>query len=189
MLVHHVRQAAIKFCSRTQAWRADLAAIVADGTATSFQLVLPEGTVVSRLLRVTVTPAQQRPEPAEIYTADEGQALIDDDTGRLLAYTDAARTAVTVWPAQPSGTPIKVRASLQPSQAAAELPDGLVEQYAQEIARGALSTLLALDGKPWSKPALAGTYGMQFEQDIHTAARAAERGFARSGRRSTTRYF
>lgn len=189
MLLHHVRQAAIEFFSKTHAWRADLAAIVADGTATSFALVLPTGAVVSRLLGVSVTPAQQQPQAAEMYEADEGQERIDEETGRLLAFTDALRQSVTVWPLQANGTAIKVRAVLKPSLAADELPDGLVEQYAQQIARGALATLLAVDGKPWTKPALAGTYGLQFQQDINTAARVAERGFARSGRRTTTKWF
>lgn len=189
MLVHHVRQAAIEFFRRTHAWRSDLAAIVADGTATTFPLALPAGAVVGRLLGVKVTPAQQQPDPAEIYDAAEGQERIDDGTGRLLAFTNAERLSVTVWPLQAAGTSIKVRAALKPSQAADELPDGLVEQYAPAIARGALATLLAVDDKPWTKPAMAGTYGLQFEQDINTAARVAERGFARSGRRSTTKWF
>lgn len=189
-VLHNVRLATIEFFRRTHVWEADLTPITADGVLTLFPLTLPTDSVVDKLQRVRVQPTDQEPRKIAVFENKEGQEQADSGFAcDPFAFTDVSRRALNVWPLQLAATSIFVRASLKPSLAALTLPDDLFEQYAEVISHGALSKLLAIPEKPWTNASAAGLYGIKFESVIATSARIAERGFAQSTRRSTTKFF
>lgn len=185
----HLRQAAIAFCAQTMAWKASLPPLSGNGTATSFTMVPPTDGRVHRLLRVVLNTPGIEPMSIELLSPDDGAyRMLDEGSLRPIAFTPDG-TSLTVWPAQPTGTSIVATAVVKPSQTAAGVPDALFEDYAQDIADGALATLLAMPGKSWTDLATAGIKGSQVSSRKATVARIVERGQARSRRHSALRWF
>lgn len=187
-LEHHARLAAIEFCRHTNVWRSDLAGIDGDGVATLFTLPLPTDAEVSKLLSVAITATGYSPIDATIRTADVGAQMVRDGTSETIAYTDDLRT-LTVWPAQAIGKTITATVSLKPSITATTFPDALFAHYAQDIAAGALASILAIAKKDWTDVSTAGIKQAEFNAKKASTARKVERGFSNSTRRSATRWF
>jgi len=185
---HHVRLAAIEFCRKTNAWQASLAPLVGDGVLQVFTMVTPSDSQVAKLLGVAISDAYSNVVDAGIREPEYGAQLVRDKTGETIAFTDDL-SMLTVWPVQAVAASIVAKVSLKPAMTAATLPALLFGNYAQDIATGALSTILAMPKKDWTDMAAAGIAATTFKARIGVVARAVERGFAKSVRRSSTRWF
>lgn len=187
-MVHHARQAAIDFIGFTFAWSADLPAITADGTATSWAMTPPAGAVVKKLSAVSATSPGNRAAMAELPDPAEAAQRIQCEDMGLMAYTSDLAT-LTVWPVQPVGTVIGAQVWLKPSQLSEGMPDHLFEQYAKPISCGALAQILAMNEPAWQDMTLAAAKAAEFMAAKNTTARIVERGRAPTTRRSSTRWF
>lgn len=185
---HHVRQAAIDFCRATFVWQANLTAIPGDGASTVFAMAMPAGALACKLLAVTINVTGVAPRPADLVTPEEGAERIRDGDLRPCAFTgDLA--GLVVWPAQPTTASIVPTVALKPSQAAATFPDVLFSQHANDIACGALASLLSLPRQEWTDMQAAAIKAAYFSDRKATIARTVERGASKSGRRSALRWF
>lgn len=144
--------------------------------------------VVAAAIGTTADHIFTRTEDLGISTAADGAQQIRDGSLQPIAFTADLRT-LTVWPAPALAASIVATVSLKPSMTAATFPDALFAHYAQDIAAGALSTILALPKKDWTDMPAAGIADTKFRARMSVVARAVERGFAKSGRRSSTRWF
>lgn len=185
---HHARLAAIEFCRHTNVWQADLDGLAGDGTATLFTLPLPAGAEMAKLLGVSISAAGYGPVDATLRAAGAGAQMVRDDTTETIAYTDDLRT-LTVWPAQAAGKTITARVSLKPSIDAESIPDALFSHYAQDIAAGAIASILMIPKQEWTDTTAAGIKQAEFNAKKASTARKVERGFSNSARRCTTRWF
>jgi hypothetical protein len=185
---HHALLAAIAFCRHTHAWQQPLAALTGDGSETSFQMVRPTDAEVAKIISVAVTEPGLAGTDAGLPPPISGAQHIMDGMLGLIAFTTNLRTLV-VWPAQPAGTSIIATVSLKPSLTAATIPEDLFAHYAQDIAAGALATILAMPNKAWTDLPTAAVRAAEFNARKAAVARIVERGFAKSGRRNTTRWF
>ena len=188
LLKQHARLAAIEFLAHTKAWQAELAPIACNGVLTLFQLVLPADSAVEKLLAVDVTDTYGNISGAGVKTALYGARLVRQGSRDLIAYT-ADRAKLTLLPVQPTGSTFVATVALKPAMDADTLPDEVFEQYGAAIAKGALSSLLAIKDKPWTDTSLARLNFVEFNNAKSVTAREVERGFARSGRRPATRWF
>ena len=185
---HHARQAAIDFCRATLVWQADLTAIAGNGTATVFAMTMPTGALACKLLAVTINVTGVAPRLADLVTPEEGAERIRDGDLRPCAFTgDLA--GLVVWPAQPTTASIVPTVALKPSQAAATFPDVLFNQHANDIACGALATLLSLPKQEWTDMQAASIKAAYFSDRKATIARTVARGAASSRRYSALRWF
>lgn len=185
---HHLRQAAISFCRHTNVWQAPLSALTGNGVLTAFPMTLPSDAEASKLLGVVVNKSGFAPQDASLPIPPDGAQLIRDGSLHLIAFTGDLRT-LTVWPAQPVAASIVATVALKPSMAAATFPDALFGHYAQDIANGALSTILSMPKKDWTDMATAAIKAAEFNARKSTVARIVERGFSKSTRRSAMRWF
>lgn len=185
---HHVRLAAIDFCRSTFVWQDDLDPLVADGVLTTFTMVCPTDAEVCKLLGVSIKDGVLAPVDAEVVAPMDGAQRIRDGHLHPIAFTGDLRGLV-VWPAQPDDAAIVVNVALKPSITAATFPDALFAHHVQDIANGALATILAMPKKDWTDMPAAVIRAGQFSSRKNTLARIVERGFAKSTRRSTTRWF
>jgi hypothetical protein len=188
LMVQHARLAAIDFLKHTKAWRVDLTPLVGDGVLTSFPMVLPADSQVEKLLKVSVTDAFGNKGSASVLTIDYGADLAQSGTQELIAYTPD-RVNLTVHPVQAVDASIVATVALKPTLTAATLPDAVFDQFGQLIAKGALATLLVMKDKPWTDTTAARIAYVEFINAKAVTARQVERGFAKSGRRSATRWF
>lgn len=188
LLVQHARFAAIGFCKHTKVWQAELAPLVGDGALTAFDMVLPDDSQVEKLLGVAVTDAFGNVAEANVRPGMYGAKLARHGSRELIAYT-LDRAALTVTPAQAVDASIVATVALKPTPTATTFPDDLFAQYGAHIANGALSTLTAMPDKPWTDLTTARISAADFINAKAVIARQTERGFARSGRQSATRWF
>ena len=187
-LEHHIRLAAIEFCRKTNVWQADLAPLVGNGVLSLFTMVAPADAQVAKLLGVAISDAYSNVVDAGVKEPLYGAQLVRNQTSETIAFTDDLAT-LTVWPVQAVAASIVAKVALKPTMAATTLPSVLFGNYAQDIATGALSTILALPKKDWTDMPAAGIAATTFRARMSVVAIAVERGFAKSGRRSSTRWF
>jgi len=185
---HHVRQAAIEFCRATFVWQADLAPIAGDGTTTTFALTMPTGALACKLLAVAINTTGFAPVMADLVAPEDGAARIRNDDLRPCAFTGDL-SGLVVWPAQPSTASMVATVALKPSQTAATFPDVLFNQHANDIACGALASLLSMPKQEWTDMQAAGIKAGQFNTRKTTVARIVARGSAKSERKSALRWF
>lgn len=189
LLKQHVRLAAIEFFSYTKAWQSELAPIVADGVKTAFPLTLPADSAVEKLLTVEVTDANGNKSEPGVKTPLYGARLARQNAPDLIAFMTAGRAILNVQPKRPAGETIVATVALKPSMAALTMPDDLFEQFGMDIAKGALSSLLAIKDKPWTDTSLARLMYVEFNNAKAVTSRQVERGFAISQRRSAIRWY
>lgn len=73
--------------------------------------------------------------------------------------------------------------ALQPTQTATTIPDDIYNNFAEDIATGALARIYGIPKKDWSDEPLARSKRTAFEERIGKAARQAAKGFSRGNRR------
>ncbi len=186
---HHLRQAAIEFCSRAHVWKERLDTLLADDSgATRFDLALDDQVEMAKLYTVVFGTGTSR-EEAVIVEQLHGEQCTRDGTSARLAWTDNRRRIFLSW-APDAGTEIDVTVALKPAMTAFDFPDQIFAHHADDIANGALARLLVLPNQTWTNPSLAAMCGEKFTDAIHSGARHAAGGFARRTPRSkSTRFF
>jgi hypothetical protein len=187
-MLHHIRQAAIKFCERTQVWEEDLDGLLGDGFSTQFTLALDDQVALSKLLEVWVQDSSTaRRNQYGIRDAAAGRDAVRNGCEGSIAWA-VDRTDVGVYPAPVADAVIDVTATLKPSQASYSFPDHLFEQHARHIAAGALAELLDMPATTWRDSGKAAIEFAKFEDAMCTAGRQKERGYAKRQRSRTERF-
>lgn len=97
-------------------------------------------------------------------------------------YLQKDERSITVWPVPekryPSG--LTMRVALKPTRASTEIDDVIFEDYAETIACGALSKLMASAGKAYTNVEMAGVHAGYFQKGINVARQRAGHGHVRS---------
>lgn len=169
-LLHHIRQALIRFCDQTLAWQADLPTITTTATANEYAMTLPSEATLVKLM-----------------TADlDGVPLnVNGDTSRGSEAVWTEDRASVLMSFQPeAGKKLSLRAAFRPSQAASTLPPALFELYAGVIATGALATLMDMPGDvTWADPVKARDKRTQFDDGCNSVATEVSKTNSRKPRR------
>lgn len=184
--LHHIRQAAIEFCDRTQVWQEDLDTLLGDGFSTSYALAIDDQVAVAKLLEVWVqdSATASRVQYDNAAPAEGRDAERNGSTGNKAWMVD--RATLGIWPAPILDAAIDVTATLKPSQASYSFPEILFEHHARQIASGALAELFALG--EWADDVKAATERGKFEDAIASESRATEKGNAKRRRCAAERF-
>lgn len=164
--------AAREFCTATAAWTEWADPAVADGATNRFEFDLPGQSELVRVrsVRVGTNTAYKvlssKALPPGWENGEEGCGL--DKTLVMLNLIE-----YLVFPKPAAGTEIVLELVLKPTITALGVGDAVVDEYAKEVAAGALATLMA-QPKPWASP-LATMHRDTFEAAKHTAANAGWR--------------
>lgn len=185
---HHLRLAARDFCQRTGCWHEWADAITADGLTNRFDYDMSatqqELVRIERAVRNDCDKLDVRDErgglPGDWATGDTDRRYAMD----TLVHFDACQFAV--FPKPCASDTIRVEMVFKPSMAATQVPDVLVNSYADEVSKGAKKTLLGMRAREWTDLVQAGRYAGEFESAIH---RVANRAWSRTerGRLNPTR--
>lgn len=152
--VIEIRDAAICFFENTLAWQKTLDAVALAPGATEVAMVVPTGTVVTKVLSVV------------------------DEHGTDVPYI-SDRTTVTVEAAGVART-ITANVALKPTATAEEFDDDLFDEFGGAIAKGAVAQLKAQGGAEWFDQAGAAVAMKLFEDAVASEKRKAFAG-TRSG--------
>lgn len=175
-----IRHAARELCMRTQIWREDLDPMTTVKNRATYELESP--TDQARI--VALITARHHDNRLTPKSAVELNALCptwrDAVSDTAQHFVSDTPTTLTLYPA-PSKTEVRaiteLRAALQPTYAATQLPGILLEDHIEAIAHGALARLLRIPKQDWTDYALAGEYAALFRQDIVDAEIRALKGY------------
>lgn len=183
-LLHHLRQAAIEFCSKTLVWQQELAPIASVAGTGTYLLPVPADAKLVKLLTYTIDGVE-----ASVVTPEHGRKLAQRWASAEVAWT-VDRTNVHFSPVpEANDVPYVFQAALKPTQAATAIPDEVGEHYANDIAEGALASLLSLEKVTWADPVKAGIRRMDFEGRMSRIAAQVSKGFSRGAHRVRARFF
>jgi hypothetical protein len=172
-----IRDAAIEFCDKTQIWTAPSTTTdIKDGYSRYAFDTRTDGAIVT-----TVAYAAVSNNPIELIDAQSLSQLASDwrnleSSSPTKCFMDTNETIRLV------GTPTKdiddglyVEVALKPSRTSTECPSFLLENWAEEIAHGALARLKAMVGRVWADGNLVAYHRSEFRAGVSRAKTAAQK--------------
>lgn len=169
---HHIRQAAIEFCRRTLCYARTMDPITANGVDTKFDLDIPTGTEVIKIMGVAVDG-----RPWTVVDSQRGIELVRNDSYQDFAFTED-RSTIDVYPLQAVDIEILVDVALVPTFTATTIDSNAVSRYMQDIAHGALASLQRMPKADWSDVGHAKLNQDMFNARCSTVAMVISRGQA-----------
>ena len=156
--VHHLREAAQRFCESTNSWRAEDEFTVAAGV--DGVVVVPQDSTLHALESARFNGTKI--DPVSLSWLDDHMPRwreIESSAAKYITQTEF--DTVQLVP-KAAGT-LALVMLLKPSEEAQQLPDFLIDKYATTIAAGALENILLLPRQPFTNPALAGVFAQRFK--------------------------
>lgn len=185
--VQAIRDSVIEFCVRSNFIQRDHDPITATAGVSDYDLEPPNGQLVIKILKCWFRTSELSPiAPDYVNTPAFYNSEIPENAPLLatpLSFTQKDERTFSIYPI-PKDTVVSgltLRVSLKPTRSSTFCEDSLYEDYAETIAHGALSKLLASPGKAYLNVAAAGMHSSAFNSGINEARQRASRGHVRSG--------
>lgn len=171
LIEHHIQRTIIDFCERSQIWQEDVGPIQVIAGIDTYEIS------ASRTERVV--------QVRNIYAQADGGDLIQFDYGigrHTWSWYHDGPYNISISPVEGLvGKQLIVVAALTP-----QLYNGqfrfsrmITDEYFDAIATGAKARILAVPGKDWTNPQMAGMYSAKYEQALNGALVRAGRDHAR----------
>lgn len=174
-----VRKALVGLCERAAVWRDTYTLKTA--TADVY-LDAPVGARVASVRRVFCNGMLLMPAMPDSLKPDSNRALPQayyrHDDGTLMLY-----------PAPSDRVELRIEVAYAPTVDCEEVPDDLGHRYFDVIVKGALMQVLAMAGKPWTNPTMAGVYAEFFNAGASQANVDEARGRVRARMRTKASWF
>ena len=181
----HIRQAAITFCRKTLCYPMTLDTVLADGVSTSYDLEIPAGFNAVRVIGLGINGIDKS---KTLVDPRKGVQLSRSSNAGEFAFTPNAST-ISIYPARDVGDKIDVDVALEPSITSSTLPSDMFNEYTNEIAMGALGTLMRLPGVVWENQKLGNENLILFNGRCATIAMKISRGRSAAKMRNHKSYF
>lgn len=185
--IQAIRDSVIEFCVRSNFIQRDHDPITVIAGLSDYDLEPPSGQLVIKIQKCWFKTSELSPiAPDYVSTPAFYNAGIPENAPLLatpLSFTQKDERTFSIYPA-PKDTvanALTLRVSLKPTRSSTTCEDSIFEDYAETIAHGALSKLLASPGKAYMNVAAAGMHGTAFNSGINEARQRASRGHVRSG--------
>ena len=186
VLDHHIKNAVIDFCRRTLCYTYHSDPLIADGESHTFDLDMPSQTSLVKLQGVSVGG---RDWP--IVTPIDGRRMLRQqyNIGRDFCFTPDGLT-LYVHDLPRRHHEIITDLAVTPTHKAHSIANGVIEDYLNDIAFGALASLMAMQGNGvvWANPKLAMANAAMFSERIGVVAMKIARGRGSAKMRNFTTY-
>lgn len=188
LIIEAIRQTVINFCQVTGFWRKELDGFYTVATDGEYELITPVDSAIADILTIKVNETT-----IEAKTQDD----LENDfsnwrtlTGSPKYYFLPDKKTLILVPIPDANYPVRVTASLKPTQAAHGCDEIIFEEYKQAIVDGALAWLMDKPSKDWSNPNLAMFYKQKYDAALINAKNNAQKGYAkRKSFRAKANYF
>lgn len=177
----NARMAIIELCQKSLIWRDYQTSIATVALQTYYAYTPAAGQQVVKLLSMTLAGE-------EVDVIDPAAGKLMDAAGYTGPYAYGGFLGFELRPAQAAAQAIITYAVVAPSLSATTIPDAM-GRYAEQIASGALSRILAEKDKSYSDPTGAALAMGQWMQAIESAKSDAMEGFARVTMRTGKAWF
>lgn len=181
-----IRNACIEFCEKSLIITRDHDPITVKQNIVDYDLEPPTGYVVIKIQQAWLDNNKLTPmapdvvRDASVY--NRLFAAYQSAPSTPQAYLQKEERTVSVWPLPDKQYTygLTLRVALKPTRASTSIEDVVFEDYAETIASGALSKLMASAGKPYTNLEMAGVHKSLFQQGINVARQRAGHGHVRS---------
>ena len=169
------RDAAIDFCKKTDVYTTEPEIIAAGKNVNEFDVSLPAGTELNRILDVFIDKRELKP-----VSFSELQHRLGDETDRGIPayYSQRDNKQFYVAPIPNAMTKMKVIYSLKPTQTAMSIPDTIGKEHLETIVHGALYRLQMMSAQPWARPDAAVANKGLFDKEVGRTVRQVKYGFS-----------
>ena len=185
--IQSIRDSVIEFCVRSNFIQRDHDPITATAGVSDYDLEPPNGQLVIKIQKCWYKATELTPiAPDYVNSSAFYNNGIPENSPTLatpFSFTQKDERTFSIYPI-PKDTVINaltLRISLKPTRASSYCEDSIYEDYAEVIAHGALSKLLASPGKAYLNVGAAGMHATAFNSGINDARQRASRGHVRSG--------
>lgn len=169
-----VRKSLVLLCQRAGVWRDTY---TAKASTPDVYLDAPVGARVASVRRVFCNGLLI--EPATPESID-----YDPQPGNPKVYYRQDDSTLILHPAPATKVELRIEVTYGPTIDCDEVPDDLGHRYYDLIVKGALMQTLAMAGKPWANPTMAGVYAELFNSGTSGAKIEESRGRVRSNLRT-----
>jgi hypothetical protein len=164
-----IRDSAIEFFDTTLAYTVDQPSVAVTAGLSVVNLAIPASTRLVQLLR-----AQIGRRVLERITRDQLMASgvsWQTDTGTPVALTFESDTSIRLLPAcdESMTDGLYLRFAVTPTRTSTTIPDALGERYFRELATGAKSRLMLMEGKDWANQQMGIAYRSMYERMMREA--------------------
>lgn len=169
MAVRAVRDSAISFCDRSEAYQVDLTPITLLEGVAEYDLSgqLPANTKLARIISVKFDGMRLDPTSYDLMNQEGAweevlgtpDRFFEDDAGILRIYP------------KPFGGQLAVRVAIRPDRLSTGLDDTLFEKYWDGILAGSLARLFHYSGTGWENGDIATGHAQLYASEIERAKR------------------
>lgn len=161
-----------EFCTRTHIWQEELPTIRARADRTQFELSPDTGTMVVALKEVRLDGERVPPVATELP-----RILVNTlpSAAKPIAWTQIRPDLIDLVNATEEDVQLTAIAALTLTQGYTEydLPDVLIDEWAEPLAAGAKARIVVQANQPWYAPDAAPEYRRQFYVAVNQAKRRA----------------
>lgn len=190
LVVNAIRNAAIDFCKRSWCWVYNTTPVGITADTQDYTPTVPSGSKVAQVLYVTYNG-----KPVEATTRDEEirsnpdwrnttgttpKRYIVNDDGESVALLPIPSATVAAGSTGIVHDGLHFTVALKPTRASEDVPDWLYENYAEDIAKGALARLYAMPKKLWTNANLAAVNHSLFKDAAAMVRSRVSRSFTRA---------
>ncbi len=173
-----------EFTMRTKLWRPERVTIQTVANQADYTLSTVDYDIAE------IRSVHVNGQEYDIKNVEEAEQLIDDGDRCLFAYLNTDGVTLTLNPAPTEADQdIVYRVIAMSKLTATSVPDQLVDQFANDIAAGALMHLYEMKDQDWTDPERYSFYFDKFNDRIRAVALKTARGFSRARRNVTAKYF
>jgi len=176
LIIHAIRSAAIDLCRRSLAWMYQPAVFLTATDVAEYAFTLPAGMDLVMPTAVFLNGVPIDPVALD-NDVDVGAPVVDLGSGTTVRYAMNENNQLVLMPAPASDDiEITVRVAVCPTRDATEMDATLADTFYIQIASGAIASLCAQQGKPWSNEATATYRTTKFESGVLAAANRKLKG-------------
>lgn len=185
--VQAIRDATIEFCEKSLIHQVDHDPVSVVAKVPDYDLESPAtATRIVKVMKawykgeelIPAAPDQIR-DPA-IYNQRIGGYETSYSAPKYFLQKDSASISLLPIPDQTLANAVTMRVALVPLRTSTQCADFLLEQWAEEIAAGAIARLQDSANRAYSNPQLAAAKNVRFMVGINAARQKAVRGYNRS---------
>lgn len=197
MALQAIRHALIDFCQSSDLVQRIYSYDVVAGQD-AYVVDVPDHMNMNRVLNIGwqgrwLSPIPPDAVPSDVVLLGQPVGLANPRAGDPEAYfqQSPSETTFRLYPIPDTDLAkgLTVKASYSPSQTALSMEDHLFDNWAEEIAAGAIARLLAMPGQQFTNVHAATVYRSQFRDGISDARRLKEQGYTQGSQRVAPRRF
>lgn len=176
LIIHALRSAAIDLCRRSLAWMYQVPDFTTTADLAEYAFTLPTGVDLVMPDRVFINGVPIDPVALD-NSVDVGAPVADLGSGTVMRYAINESNKLVLLPAPANDTDVVVlRLAVCPTRAAADMDAVIADTYYVQIASGAIASLCAQPGKPWSNAEVSAYRKSVFEAGVAAAANRKLKG-------------